>query len=56
MESHELFVKHFGNKPHVDIKETESFFEELNQICLKEDYEKTVVRDDKGEIIAYSQI
>lgn len=43
MSSTELFKKHFGiNSASVDLKHPnmESFFEELNQECLKEDLEK----------------
>jgi hypothetical protein len=49
MESSELFKKHFGNKVHVDLKHPniEALFEELNNICLKEDKIK-INKNDKN--------
>lgn len=42
--THDLFVKHFGDKPQVNLSHpaVESFFEELNNICIEEDNRRKI--------------
>jgi hypothetical protein len=59
MTTTELFRKHFGNTAKVDLKHpnVESFFEELNAICLEEDRQKNfgnpMLADEGSDVNPY---
>lgn len=42
----EIWQKHFGDRPAVDLKDTEAFFEELNVVCQQEHLQQDSLQQD----------